>query len=393
MAKTDLVRAISSGDLGKFKEYFERQYLDEDFYGESLLHEAAKWGTPEIVRFLLEQGADPNKRAGVFGANPLTYAARKGNLEIVKILMEAGANLDIDHPSSNPLLKAAIDGQVAVVEYLLTTGIDAHACYLVPTGALINALTQAEKGRNARVVEILKAHGCRLPVPGVDIPVWQPEPERRIDLTPEYKQYRQIIEYVQDRFGQADENGIQELLPQVEGMSVAINIIRPSDKHPYLVLFTNGMSDLPMTTPAGQEDWQYGELVMHLPPDWIYPQEANGDTNWFWPVALLRQMAYYPHLNKTWFGKPGAIVANEDPPKPLGPNTQQTCLLMLPDLYNLTPPLVRADGKPCHFFTVVPLYTEERDFALSNGMDAFLNRFVEREVRLTVDLTRECFAG
>lgn len=37
-----------------------------------------------------------------------------------------------------------------------------------------------------------------------------------------------------------------------------------------------------------------------------------------------------------------------------------------------------------YFFTFVSVYTEELDFALSKGMDAFLNRLVEHRVRLTV---------
>lgn len=391
MARADLVRAIAAGDLASFQENFEPSYLEDAQFSEgSLLHLAALYGTPEIVRFLLDQGAEIERRGGASEAPAVTYAAGTGKLDIVRILVEAGAQLDTNHPSRNPLMKAAYRGQTEVVKYLLSVGLDANACYLLSTGALVNALTHAENRRQTAVVELLKAHGCRRPVPGVDVPVWKATPET-VDQTPENQRYGQIIEYIEERFGKADENGIHELLPQVEGMSLAISVIRPSNEHMHLTMFTIGMSDLPMTTPAGQEDWQYGELVIHLPPDWVHPQDAKNDPRWMWPITLLRQIAYYVHQNKTWFGIPGAIVSNEDPVEALGPNTKQTCTLLLPDLYNLKPLLIRADGKPLHFFTIVPLYAEERDFQLAKGMGAFLERFVAREVPLTVELNRPSF--
>jgi hypothetical protein len=201
-----------------------------------------------------------------------------------------------------------------------------------------------------------------------------------------------IIEYMEQRFGPVDENSMQELLPLMDDISVAINIIPPNPIHPYLVIFTNGMSDLPMTVPVGKEEWQYAELVMHLPPDWVHPRDANGDVNWMWPMMWLRKMAYYPHLEESWLGLPAAIVSSDDPPVALGPNTEQTCLLMIPDFANLNPPLHRPDGTEIHFFTVVPLYTEERDYELKHGMVEFFRKFRERKVPMTVALDRQRFS-
>jgi hypothetical protein len=157
------------------------------------------------------------------------------------------------------------------------------------------------------------------------------------------------------------------------------------------VLFTNGMSDRSMKVPPGHESWQYAELVMHLPPDWPHPRDANGAPQWLWPVQWLRKAAYMPHLNETWLAPPGTIISSADPPEPLGPNTKQTCLLLVPRFANLEMPLKKEDGHQVNFWTVVPLYTDERDYELQHGMQAFFKRFIERRVPMTVDTTRASF--
>jgi len=48
------------------------------------------WGHVEMVEYLLNQGADPNK-AGASWATPLSRAKRKGHIEVEKILVKAGA--------------------------------------------------------------------------------------------------------------------------------------------------------------------------------------------------------------------------------------------------------------------------------------------------------------
>ena len=391
-SKPELREAVLIGDLDALKASFEYADLgSNEYYGASLLHLAARRGGLAIVQFLVEKGAELNRRGGTFQAPAVTYSAEDGAVDVTEFLVEAGAKLDISHALRNPLMRAAKEGQSDVVAYLLTTSIDPHATYRLPTGALQNAYTEAENSRNQEVIDLLAAHGCRRPVEGVDKPLWEPSPDRMINQTPEFKRHQQITAYMESKFGPADPNGMQELLPVVEGMSVSINIIPPNDKHRFMVLFTSGMSGRPMNVPEGQEEWQFAELVIHLPADWPHPADASRDPNCMWPLKWLRKMAYYPHLENTWLGRPAAIVSSADPPEPLGPNTSQTCLMMIPDFSNLKVPLQREDGKPVHFFTLVPLYTEERDYELQHGMRPFLERLVEQKVPMTVVLDRPRF--
>lgn len=66
--------------------------IDEE-YQSSPLGMAARWGHTEMVKYLLEQGADPTK-AGASWATPLAWAKNKGHAEIEGILANAGATLN-----------------------------------------------------------------------------------------------------------------------------------------------------------------------------------------------------------------------------------------------------------------------------------------------------------
>lgn len=62
----------------------------EEEYQSTPLGMAVRWGHIEMVKYLLQQGANPNK-AGASWATPLAWAKKKGFVEIEKVLAEAGA--------------------------------------------------------------------------------------------------------------------------------------------------------------------------------------------------------------------------------------------------------------------------------------------------------------
>lgn len=63
--------------------------VDEE-YQSTPLGMATRWGQTEMVEFLLQQGADPNK-AGAPWATPLAWAQKKGHTAIETMLRQAGA--------------------------------------------------------------------------------------------------------------------------------------------------------------------------------------------------------------------------------------------------------------------------------------------------------------
>ena len=81
-----------------------------------------------MVELLLKNGADTYGR-GDDGFTPLANAITTGKLELVKILLDYGA--DIDCPSGmcgeTPLLNAVIENQPVIFRYLLRRGADPNA--------------------------------------------------------------------------------------------------------------------------------------------------------------------------------------------------------------------------------------------------------------------------
>jgi len=62
----------------------------EEEYQSTPLGIAARWGQVEMVKYLIKQGADPN-RSGAIWSTPLAWAKKKEHIEIGKILKKAGA--------------------------------------------------------------------------------------------------------------------------------------------------------------------------------------------------------------------------------------------------------------------------------------------------------------
>ena len=75
------------------------------------------------------------------------------------------------------------------------------------------------------------------------------------------------------------------------------------------LLYTTGMSDLPMNLPeeiADREDLKYAELYMLLPGDWdlggVGASTQDLPYERFWPIRMLKFLARFPHEYQTWLG-------------------------------------------------------------------------------------------
>ncbi len=403
-----VLEAIENDDLETFSRLVgndEALRNGPNAFG-SWLHYASFLGRLPFVKYLVEHGADVNLRAGTSDAGPITEAASYGHLHVIDYLLKHGAELDVSTPTTNPMFAAICDDNVAVARFLLNAGVDCHVVYRGLNGKLRNALSYAqEPGHNKEIVDLLNKAGCRLPVEGVDQPVWEPEkndepttsdriadrpvrePEEIYEPTINDRVHNQLVARMAEAFGPVDRLAQREIFPGHATVHVEIHMIRPNDQNQCLTLFTTGMSDQAMRVPKGQEEYAYAELMMHLPPTWPHPRDESAGKDTFWPFEWLRKVAYYPHLNDTWLGGSMTIISSDEPPVPLGPNTKQTCLLLLANLGDWGPIPVEG-GKKVQIYTVVPVYTEERDFEIEHGIVPLLRRLEERGFTSVVNVDR-----
>ena len=93
----------------------------------SALYDAAEAGDLKRVQVLVEQRADKEKTGGSFGYTPLIIASYNGHLDVVRYLVEQGADIEkaVDY-GDTPLIWASAEGPLEVVRYLLEQGADVN---------------------------------------------------------------------------------------------------------------------------------------------------------------------------------------------------------------------------------------------------------------------------
>ena len=130
MIQSDLLQAVSLGNVNEIKRTLSIFMVDLNFesrHFQSPLHLAAKRGYKEVVRLLLDRGAEPNRRS-YSGGTPLKWAAWYGHKDVVQLLMERGATPKIaDCGGHTPLHYAAQDGRKHIVKLLLDEAADPNA--------------------------------------------------------------------------------------------------------------------------------------------------------------------------------------------------------------------------------------------------------------------------
>ncbi|KAJ7291119.1 ankyrin repeat-containing domain protein [Mycena rebaudengoi] len=116
---------------------------------DSALEAASGRGHIDIVRLLLEKGADI--QAGHNGA--LRRASEKGQADVLQFLLEKGANADTGYGENTPLKAASQEGHIHIVRLLFTNGADVH------TGN-DSALRAASESGYTEVVQVLLRKGA-----------------------------------------------------------------------------------------------------------------------------------------------------------------------------------------------------------------------------------------
>lgn len=336
------------------------------------LHVAASEGKLEIIKHLVDFGADINRRGGVYDGSAINEAASEGHIEIVKYLLSCGAEMDASEPERNPLFGAIANGYVDIAKLLIESGIDTCVKYNGESMKNMDALTYAREQGQTEIANLLEAMSESITI--------------EVNNNDEPNQHGEIMEHVAKYFGLASDT-ISEIIP---GSRVAVNIhiIPPSKERDFITLVTTGMSDYPMDNSEEANDYKYAELLLKLPSNWPINKNDMSDQNNYWPLGWLRKTAHIPHIYNGWLNE-GVILPNGEPPMPFVPNTKLSCIMVCKPKENGLERLVNSKCNVINFYTLVPIYEEERILASEKGYEYLINKMNERGMTDILDITRE----
>jgi hypothetical protein len=148
----EVSRIIGEGDLAKLTELLEAglSVNTKDKFGHKLADVAAVKDRSDVLKLLIERGADLSGTLGI--------AAQNGHVDCVRMLLSSGVEVNERFGSmgSTALINAASFGFDETVRELLSKGADVHA--LDSKGR--SALQLAGWGEHRNIIHMLKAAGA-----------------------------------------------------------------------------------------------------------------------------------------------------------------------------------------------------------------------------------------
>lgn len=172
---------------------------------------------------------------------------------------------------------------------------------------------------------------------------------------------------------------------------VDIHVMWPTEKEPFFVVYTTGMSDLPMTIPNDipakeRKNLELAELYLFLPGDWPLSPDSPPEESAFWPIGIMKAMARFPHQYKTWLAY-GHTVPNGPDYAPLHKSVGFGGVAFNCGTGPLSA-MTAKDGRLLHFYQVLPLYKEEIEYKLKYGMEGLQKVFQEKDLEPILDPKR-----
>jgi ankyrin repeat protein len=119
----NLAVAAMMGDTAEVQRFLKKgaDVNAKDRHGQTALISAVELSRLEVVKLLLDEGADVNL------GKPLMYAADRGDVGIARLLLDRGADVNPKSPFGTALTKACEKDHLATASLLLDRGAEANA--------------------------------------------------------------------------------------------------------------------------------------------------------------------------------------------------------------------------------------------------------------------------
>ena len=377
------------------KEYPECIQYDDD--GETLMHIAAKYGTPEMIEYLYHLGSDINR---IYSEKtPVCYAVMENKTDNVKMLLKLGAEINSKTSVGNPMFDAVLEKNTEIAELLIDAGIDLTIQYAPRDRIWWDALSFAEYYHADEIAEMILE---KFEKDGTDydsiIPLTEEEYEasRDDDEEDDYDIEIAMEEYYEEHLGEIgptyDEFEIQEQvygdIRMTDRLDLYVDVIMPDETRNYITLITIGMSGYPMA--ETDDGYKYAELMMKLPPDWDVSEASLSDMTKNWPFRMLIKTAHLAHRFERKYVDETTVIPSGNPNDAIlyfDGDTELSSVMLCRS--EDIPPFEVDEETTVDFFTLIPITEGEAELVKKTGSEAVKNRLPKGEI---VDMDREYLA-
>lgn len=204
---------------------------------------------------------------------------------------------------------------------------------------------------------------------------------------------QQICTHIESIYGES-EIVLHEIVS--DELHIDVFPIPPSERCPFWTLYTTGMSEHAMNVPEEMADedgnvagLQYAEMMIQLPPDWpVLEKNREKAAKTYWPIEWLKRAARLPKEMDTWLGC-GHTVQFSEPEEEIDSGGFAGMLVMPPLEPEGAGEIELSDGRIVNVLMILPLYRDELDLAVEEGVDALLEKMDAEGFSPVVELGRK----
>lgn len=369
-----LSRAIAWSDVAEVKRLCSCGYGfgQETPSGIPFLIKAIDEGSLEIVKVLIDSGFDINVLQLPANLTPLSSAIMGERDDIVEYLLTRGADPNIGRPIIGAINSSNIDRKLYYLQLLVKHGADLNKVFDL-FGSMENQFTVLDWAKDEQVRSYLINNGAKR---------LGEIREGAADNSQKIVRSEAVLEFFGANFGAVDARKVAGAIPSIP--SISIRLIEPTIEKNYFTVFTEGLSNFPMKCPGEMQEYAFAEVFVQLAPEW-YTKARFGDKK-DWISMWLLKIASYPLSTGDWLGGAATLIDNNQPPRPLVNELPFTSWLLLSE--NQVP---CADGRVVQLYRAMPLFREEREYELREGLPALVRAMDRANVPLVLEPNRSCF--